>query len=500
MISPFCDQIAHLHQRTLIDAGGRIGALELAQPVDVDARPGGVGLFGRADDDAGGIHLIDDAGAAGGDGGAGIAGHHFFHAGADQRRFRPQQRHGLALHVGAHQGAVGVVIFQERHQGRGHRDQLLGRNVDELHLVRRRHDEVSALAAGDQLVGQAVAVVDGRVGLGDGVFRLFHRRQIDHLVRQMLVDHPAIRAFDEAIFVHPRIGRQRIDQADIGAFRRLDRADAAVMGGVHVAHFEAGTLTGQTTRAQRRHAPLMGQLRQRVLLIHELRQLRGTEEFAHRRGHRLGVDQIMRHHRVDIDRAHPLLDGALHAQQADPELVLHQLAHRAHPAVAEIVDVVDFATAVAQLRQRLEDGEDVVLAQHPHGVGRIQPHAHIHLHPAHRRQVVALRIEEKLAEQGFGRIQRRRLAGTHDPVNVDQGLFAGMVLVHRHGVADIGADGDAIDVDHLDLMEAGFGQALEIFGGELIAGLDIDFAGLGIDHVQRASSGRSTRRRQRRWP
>ena len=30
----------------------------------------------------------------------------------------------------------------------------------------------------------------------------------------------------------------------------LDRADAAVMGHVHVAHLEAGTLSGQTTRAQ----------------------------------------------------------------------------------------------------------------------------------------------------------------------------------------------------------------------------------------------------------
>ncbi len=139
-------------------------------------------------------------------GGAGIARHDIFHAGADERRFRLQQRHRLALHVGAHQGAVGVVVLEERNERRGHRHQLLRTNVDELDLVRRRHHEVAALAAGHQLVGDAAAAVDGRVGLGDGVFRLFHRREINHLVGDVLVVHFAVRAFDEAVFVHARIG------------------------------------------------------------------------------------------------------------------------------------------------------------------------------------------------------------------------------------------------------------------------------------------------------
>ena len=39
MISPFATLVADPHQRTLRDAGGLVGALELLQPVDVDARP-----------------------------------------------------------------------------------------------------------------------------------------------------------------------------------------------------------------------------------------------------------------------------------------------------------------------------------------------------------------------------------------------------------------------------------------------------------------------------
>jgi hypothetical protein len=108
-----------------------------AERVDVDARLGRIGFFRRADNDTLGVHLVDDAGAARGDGGAGVAGHHFFHAGADQRRFGTQQRHGLTLHVRAHERAVGVVVLKERNERRGDRNELLRRHVDEIDAIAR---------------------------------------------------------------------------------------------------------------------------------------------------------------------------------------------------------------------------------------------------------------------------------------------------------------------------------------------------------------------------
>ena len=113
------EDIANLHQRPLGDAGRLVGALELLQAIDVDARLGGIGFFRRADDDTRRVHLIDHARTARGDGGTGVPRHHVFQPGADQRRFRLQQRHGLALHVGAHECTVGVVVFEERHERRG---------------------------------------------------------------------------------------------------------------------------------------------------------------------------------------------------------------------------------------------------------------------------------------------------------------------------------------------------------------------------------------------
>ena len=362
------DRVTDMDQRTLVDAGVLVRALELAQAIDVDARLGRIGLGRRADNDTRGVHLIDDARAAGSDGGAGVAGHHLFHAGADERRFGPDQRHGLTLHVRAHEGAVGVIVLEERDERRGDRHELLGRHVDVVDLVLRHEQHVALVTAGDEVVGQLALGIDLGVGLRNVVAHLFHGRQVDDLVGQLAVDDLAVRALDEAVLVDARKRRQRVDEADVRAFRRLDGADAAVVRRMHVAHLEARALTRQTARAKRRQAALVGDFRQRVGLVHELGELRGAEELAHGGGRRLGVDQILRHHRVDIDRGHALLDGALHAQQADAVLVLHQLADRAHAAVAEMVDVVDLALAVAQVDQRLDDREDVLAAQHAHGV------------------------------------------------------------------------------------------------------------------------------------
>ena len=310
------------------------------------------------------------------------------------------------------------------------------------------NDHFAGLTAGDQVVDELALGVERRVGLGDGVLRLFHRRQVDDLLGDAAVLDAAVRALDEAVLVDAREGRERVDQADVRAFRRLDRADAAVVGRVHVAHLEAGALTRQTARTKRREAPLVGDLGQRVGLVHELRELRGAEELAHRRRRRLGVDQVLRHDVADLDRRHALLDRALHAQQADAVLVLHQLADRAHAAVAEIVDVVDLALAVAQLHQRLDDRQDVLLAQHADGVLGVEVEAHVHLDAADRRKVVALGVEEQRLEHRLRRVDGRRLARAHDAVDVEQRVLARLVLVDGERVADVGAGIDVVDVEN----------------------------------------------------
>ena len=105
----------------------------------------------------------------------------------------------------------------------------------------------------------------------------------------------------------------------------------------------------------------MRDLGERVRLVHELRELRAAEVLLDDRRDRLRVDQVVRHERVDFLRhAHALLDGALHADETDAVLVLHQLADGADATIAEVVDVVDGPAAVLQLDEVTDGLQDVL--------------------------------------------------------------------------------------------------------------------------------------------
>src|SRR5271156_5768421 len=153
---PLDHPVALANNWLLIDTSVLVGTLELDQLVDVRTnfagQLGGMMLTLHADDNALGVDRIDDAVALGQDHGAGVARGDAFHPGADQRRFRHQQGNRLALHVGAHECAVGVVVLQERHQRSGNRDQLLGAHVDVIHLCAIHQHKVALAARVDQIV------------------------------------------------------------------------------------------------------------------------------------------------------------------------------------------------------------------------------------------------------------------------------------------------------------------------------------------------------------
>jgi len=111
--------------------------------------------------------------------------------------------------------------------------------------------------------------------------------------------------------------------------------------------------------------------RQRVHLVHELRQLRGSEELFDCRHDRTNVDERLGCDRLGILRRHALAHDALHARQTDAHLVLDELAHRTDAAVREVVLVVE---AVARLLldevQHVRDGrENFAARQHRLVVG-----------------------------------------------------------------------------------------------------------------------------------
>ena len=103
-----------LDDRALVDGRSGVRALELAHAVFM--------RLSRiiAHDDTLRIHIFDDAVFLGDDADARVFGDLIFDACADIRGMRHEQRNGLTLHVGAHQGSGGVIVFQERHAGCRH--------------------------------------------------------------------------------------------------------------------------------------------------------------------------------------------------------------------------------------------------------------------------------------------------------------------------------------------------------------------------------------------
>ena len=172
----------------------------------------------HADDDAGGVNVLHHAATAGRDDGAGVHGGHTLDAGAHQRLFGPQHGHGLPRHVGAHQGAVGVVVLQEGDERGAHRHHLARGDVHEVHLRGGHEGRLTAGdAAQDVVLGEVAVLGEGDVGLGDDVAVLVVGRQVVGLIGDPAVDDDAVGGLDEAEGVDAPEGRQRADEADVGA-------------------------------------------------------------------------------------------------------------------------------------------------------------------------------------------------------------------------------------------------------------------------------------------
>ncbi len=103
------------HDRLLVQAGALVQAVELAQDIVAVVHLHALG-----------IHVGDGAGPFRSDHHAAVAGHVHLQTGGDDRRLGNQQRHRLALHVRAHQRAVGVVVLEERDQPGRNAHHLLG--------------------------------------------------------------------------------------------------------------------------------------------------------------------------------------------------------------------------------------------------------------------------------------------------------------------------------------------------------------------------------------
>ncbi len=297
-------------------------------------------------------------------------------------------------------------------------------------------------------------------------------------IERYLVLHLVVGRFEETVFVHAGERRQVHHKTDVRPFRRRNRADAAVVARVHVADVEARPLPGEAAWPHGREPALVRQLRERVGLIHELRELRRGEEFAHRRGNRAAVDELGGGDRFQIHHRHAVLDDALRAHKAHAVLVLHQLADGADAAVAQVVDVVGDAFAVVQADELAENLHEVAHLEHAVLLilRRVDAEPPVELVAGDIAHVVLLEIEEEPVDELLGVLRRCQISGADAPVNALVGLLHGsrrILLQRREDV--ILLRGEPLE----EIEDLGIGLVAEdpkqLRDGDLA--LAVDFAG-----------------------
>ncbi len=258
------------------------------------------------------------------------------------------------------------------------------------------------------------------------------------------------------------------------------------MRGVDVADLEPRALAREAARPEGRQAPLVRHLRQRVRLVHELRELRRAEELLDRRDDRLGVDQVVRHRRVDVlVDGHLFLDGALHPDEADPELVLEELADAADAAVPEVVDVVHLPDVLPELQEVVDDDVEVLGRQRLLVEARREARPDVELEAADAREVVLPRVEEHPDEEVLRALVGRRVAGAHPLVDLEQRLALRLDVVLPEGRDQRVADRLPLGEDRLDGGRLLADELRREVGRDLAAGLEDDLAGREVDDVGR---------------
>ena len=229
---------------------------------------------------------------------------------------------------------------------------------------------------------------------------------------------------------------------------------------VDVPYLDRRPLAREASGAERREPPAVRQAGKRVRLVHELRELRRTEELLESCLNRPDVDDRLGGDRVDVLGRHALAHDALHAVQANPECLLDQLANRAQAPVSEVLVLVELlvdgvaperdglggvvlgvmrdSELVGQRNQTLDERDNVVDRENADTLGHVDLEPLVQLVAADLGEVVALRVEEEAPQQVASVLERRRLPGPLLLEHLDDRLLlaGGGVLLKR--VDDVG--------------------------------------------------------------
>ena len=343
------------YDRVLVDAGGLVGTHEFDDVVGVKL------AIVCADNDLTASDSFDSAGMFRQDADTGVLTSDPFHAGADERCFRTQERYSLTLHVRTHQSSVRIIVFKEWNEGRTDGYDLLRGYVHQHDFVWFRFEYVRATAARYVLMNEVTFRIERFARLRDDLVFFNVCSHIFALVSDgvcLFVDQ-AVRCLDEAILIDDPVVGQGRNQTDVRTFRGFYRAHTSIMGVMYVADFEPRTFTGKTARSQSGKTTLMRELCQRVRLVHELGQLGAAEEFLDSSYDWADIDERLYTHLILVLGSHSLANHPFHTGETDTELVLQELTDAADATIAQMVDVITLAIALHHVQEIVNAGDDI---------------------------------------------------------------------------------------------------------------------------------------------
>ena len=201
------------------------------------------------------------------------------------------------------------------------------------------------------------------------------------------------------------------------------------MSRVYVTNLKARTFTRQTTRAKCRNTTLVSHLGQRIVLIHKLRQLTGTEELFYGCRNRLGVNDVLRHQAFTFNHTQTFTYCTLYSYKTNAEDILCHLTNASDTTVAEVVDIINDADTVTDIDKALQYIEDIYFVENARTCDFIAAKTTVELHTTNRRKIIAIFSKEQVIEQRLSSFLGRRLTRTHHAIdfNLSFQLITGLI-------------------------------------------------------------------------
>ena len=213
------------------------------------------------------------------------------------------------------------------------------------------------------------------------------------------------------------------NQTDVRTFGRFNRTQPTVVRIVNVAHLKTRPFTAQTAGSESGNTAFVRDFTEGVGLVEELRQLARAEKRIDDGRQSPRIYQINRRENFIVADVHPFPNRPRHTCQTDAELGVQLLANRAHTAVCQVVNVVNFRTVVDELNDVADDIDDVVFRQNQFFFRQIE--FAIDFVATDIAQVVAFITEKQLVNDATRRFVVWRVSAAQLAIDVVDGFAFG---------------------------------------------------------------------------